>query len=143
MSTLKVGVVGYTHPDFNPVAGKRLLLFAIETAIADNSDVDTVEIVSSLVDRGIPGLAYELAVDHGWMTAGIACAKAFDYPHWPVDREVIVGTSWGDESLTFLTDIDVLVRVGGGLHSVIDVANFRQMGGHAFEYELPLELVPA
>lgn len=77
-----------------------------------------------------------MAADIGWTTVGVACAKAEQYDCYPVDRRVIVGNEWGDESATFLGECDVIVRVGGGKQSLDEVAAYIANGGVAYQYDL-------
>jgi hypothetical protein len=143
MTILKIGVVGCTVQAFNERTAKRLLLFAIETAIADHANVDSVEIVSGLSSFGISGLAYELAEEHEWMTAGIACSAATDYDYYSVERVAIVGSKWGDEIGFFLNDVDVIVRVGDGEQAREVASEFKEAGGNVYEFELESGLVTA
>lgn len=136
MSVLRIGVVGYSGQTFDTDAAASLLLSGISSAIADHAHTTEVEIVSGLTNVGIPALAYELAKKNNWRTVGIACHLAKDYECFPVDREVIVGDNWGDESNTFLDNVDVIVRVGGGKQSHQEIATFKKSGGRAYEYEL-------
>lgn len=141
MSTLKIGIVGYSGQKFDESTAKRLLEKGIATAIDSCNNVTSVEIVSGLTNLGIPAIAYAIAKENELRTAGIACEKARNYDCFPVDREVIVGSEWGDESDTFLSDVDVIVRVGGGVQSLREVETFRESGGTVYEYEL--EAIPA
>ncbi len=94
------------------------------------------EVVSGWTNLGIPKQAYEEAVKRKWFTVGIACKKAYEFPRFPVDRIVVVGENWGDESPTFLNSIDVLVRVGGGKQSLNETAEARKRGMDVYEFEV-------
>lgn len=132
--TLRIGIVGYSDKKFNKLEAKLLLIESILEILTDincnacNVNVD-VQIVSGLTNIGIPAIAYELAKKHKWKTVGVACKKAKDYEVFPVDEEIIVGDEWGDESKTFLENIDVLIRVGGGKQSFkeVQMANNRNI----------------
>lgn len=138
MRTLKIGVVGYSAQKFDEAEARGLLAEGVQRALRDaGEDVSEVDIVSGLTDLGIPALAYRLAVAHGWMTTGIACSKAEDYECFPVERRLIVGDNWGDESPTFLADVDVLVRVGGGKQSLVEAEMIKQLGKLTYEFDLP------
>ena len=67
---------------------------------------------------------------------GIACEKAKEYDLFPVDKKIIVGKEWGDESETLLNNIDVLVRIGGGKQSLREVKQFQETGKPVIEHEL-------
>lgn len=140
---MKLGIVGYSEGTFDVEEAQRLIILGIFHAETSSGKMVT-HLVSGLTDQGIPGLAYHLAVDPaaGAMeTVGIACAKAADYPCFPVDHEIIVGKDWGDESDTFLNYIDGLVRVGGGKQSLREAKAFRKLKPNApiIEFELPRE----
>ena len=137
MSTLKIGVVGYCPPtQFDEHKANELLLDALQAVQADHPDARDFWIVSGLCDVGVPALAYRAASVRGWKTSGIACAKAVEYECFDVDDRKIVGENWGDESETFLEEIDVIVRIGGGQQSHAEVKAFVETGGRAYEYEL-------
>ncbi len=140
MSTLKIGVVGYSGQAFDMDAARELLELGIEMVLYDHQGAESIEIVSGLTNVGVPALAYQIAREKGYLTAGIACEKARRYECFPVNREVIVGSEWGDESDAFLDDITVMVRVGGGAQSLKEAATFQEWGGKVYEYEL--EAIP-
>jgi len=136
MSTLNIGVVGYSGTPFDVEEAKRLLNIGLDAVLADNPTATSVNLISGLTDLGIPALAYRIAVERGWETTGVACAKAEKYDCFAVTTRTIVGNDWGDESQTFLAACDVIVRVGGGKQSLAEVAEFAQSGGKLYEYEL-------
>lgn len=133
MTTLNIGVVGYSGQKFDENAARSALNDLLDQASDGRNDVT---IVSGLNDLGIPALAYRAAHQRGWGTSGVACSKATHYNCYPVDKKVIVGDNWGDESQTFLDTCDVLVRVGGGKQSLREVNEFRARGGRVFEFDL-------
>lgn len=140
---MKLGIVGYSSGIFDEEEAQRLILLGIYHAEMSSGRIVT-HIVSGLTDQGVPGLAYHMAIDPSYgdmITVGIACSKAFDFPCFPVDDEIIVGDEWGDESKTFLNYIDALVRVGGGKQSLKEAKDFRKLKPHApiIEFELPRE----
>ena len=140
----RIGVVGYSAQKFDEAEATRLLRRAfngIDYGFDRRFYFGPVAVVSGLTDLGIPALAYREAVSRGWRTIGIACSKAVEYPCFPVDKRIIVGDNWGDESPTFLNSIDFLVRVGGGKQAMREAAEFRKMKGNrefaVAEYDLP------
>lgn len=141
MTTLKIGVVGYSAQKFSDFDAMHLLGVAFDRVLVDYPGATAFTIVSGLTDLGIPKLAYRAAMARGWRTSGIACAEAEKYDCFDVDEKKIVGDNWGDESKTFLDEIDVLVRIGGGKQSLAEVARFKANGGHVYEFEL--EALPA
>lgn len=149
MSVLRLGVVGYCPPtEFDEQDANELLAKAFKDVLADHPGATDIWVVSGLCDVGIPALAYRIAKEKGWKTSGIACrqanAKVDDgkgglknkFQWFEVDNYKIVGDNWGDESETFLKEIDVLIRVGGGKQSLAEVERFRRSGGRVYEYEL-------
>jgi len=82
-------------------------------------------------------LAYREASKRGWRTEGIASMQASEYVCYNVDHKMIVGEKWGDESSTFLSAIDFLVRVGGGPQALQETKDAKDMGIGVIEYDLP------
>jgi hypothetical protein len=132
---LKIGVTGYSAQKFDTIEAQRMLREAYDTLQTQFPDRPKA-VISGLTDLGIPGLAYKEAVTRGWRTVGIACSKASEYPCFPVDEKVIVGTEWGQESPRFLDDLEVLVRVGGGGQAKKETAETKARGKPVLEYDL-------
>lgn len=138
---LRIGVVGYSDKKFDKDDAKLLLAEAIIDMIVDTNTVkrvDEIQIVSGLTNLGIPAIAYEMAKKFKWKTVGVACKKAKEYEVYPVDKEIIVGDNWGDESRTFLENIDVLIRIGGGKQSLREVQMARNRQIFTIEKELQM-----
>ena len=135
---INIGVVGYSDKKFDTDIAKALLVIALDIVEKDHED-DEYMLVSGLTDLGIPGLAYEMASKRGYKTMGVACEKAKDYDCYDVDEEIIEGKEWGDESKTFLSKLDVLIRIGGGDQSMEEVATAKGMKIPVYEYDLPLK----
>lgn len=133
MASFKIGVTGYSFQAFDLGAAARFLKLGFTELAPQGRDI---EIVSGLTDFGIPGLAYRLACRLGYKTAGIACKQANDYQLFPVDRKMIVGEDWGEESETFLGYVDALLRIGGGDQALSEVEQAKKMGLPVKEYEL-------
>ena len=93
-----------------------------------------IEIVSGYTDRGIPALSYVLAklyckTFHGYIdftTTGFAPKKALSDKRCKVDKEIIVGENFGDESEAFVDYVDVLIKIGGGEQSIKEFALFKK-----------------
>jgi nitrogenase molybdenum-iron protein alpha/beta subunit len=132
---MKIGVVGYSSAKFNEDVAKALIAISFDTVEVEHGD-DHI-IVSGLTDLGIPALAYREAKKRGWKTKGIACKKAEEYDLYPVEETEIVGDDWGDESETFLNDIEVLIRIGGGEQSMDETQKAKDKKIPVFEYDLP------
>lgn len=114
---LRIGVVGYSARKFDQTAAraelKRIFTEEMETREADPR---RIEIVSGLTNLGVPKIAYELATEMGMKTVGISASRALtsDAGTFPVDKQIIVGQNYGDESEEFVGYIDVLARIGEG-----------------------------
>jgi len=134
----RVGVVGYSGKPFNKDIAKALLLIAFKVLGAEDKDKGEVVVVSGLTNLGIPALAYQIAKERGWQTWGIACKKAAEYEKFPCDQEALIGEDWGEESVHFLNNIDVLVRVGGGEQSMKEAKMAKEKHLPVYEYDLPI-----
>jgi hypothetical protein len=132
---LHVGVVGYSGGKFDEKIAKALIAIAFDI-VEENHGNDNI-VVSGLTDIGIPALAYRAASKRGWKTKGIACKEAEEYDLYPVDETEIVGDKWGDESETFLNDIKVLVRIGGGEQSIDETQKAKDKKIPVYEFDLP------
>ena len=136
LRNLRIGVVGYCPPSvFNEAEAVTKLNRLFEAVLRDHHDSDRqVTVVSRWSNVGIPALAYCIAKERGWRTAGIACRKVFNYERFPVDESRVVGEQWGDESHAFLADITVLVGVGGGPQSLDEMETFGSTYGRDLVY---------
>lgn len=131
-----VGVVGYSSQKFDEKKAEELLKNEFEKLKQSGKNIS---IVSGLTDLGIPKIAYKLAKQFGFFTVGIACEKAYEYDCFPVDKKIIIGEDWGDESQTFLKQIEMLIRIGGGKQSLAEVEEAKKKGVTIIEYELESE----
>lgn len=127
----RLGVVGYSGTPFDQDTARAILRLEIGGMALQHPEM---QVVSGLTALGIPLLAYEVASSLHLRTVGVACAKARENPCWPCDEVVIVGEEWGDESETFLSQIDFLLKVGGGKQSIAEFARFP---GPKKEVDLP------
>lgn len=89
-----------------------------------------------MTNIGIPALAYQEAIKRNWKTIGIACTKASEYDLFPVDKKIIIGNEWGDESETFIDSIDILIRIGGGKQSLKETEIFKTLNKLVIEFDL-------
>lgn len=136
----RIGVVGYSPPSkYNVRKANYLLKLGLNKILKEhNITPDQVELVSGLTDVGIPGQAYHIAKNMNMKTVGIACFKAKNFPMFPVDKKMMVGKNWGDESPLFLKYIDVLLKIGGGNQSREEMIQTKSMGKKVYVYDLPL-----
>jgi len=131
---VRVGIVGYSAREFDQEKAREILVKLFDE-LQEKHD-GNVEIVSGLTALGVPLLAYQEARRRGWKTIGIACKKAYKYERFPVDEEIIVGDDWGDESETFLSMIDICIRIGGEEQSRRETEMAKQRGLPVLEYDL-------
>lgn len=136
-----IGVVGYSGQKFDTEHATNLLdvglMALVQLAIRDFGIGSKIEIVSGLTALGIPLLAYEWAAKHGFDTVGIACKKAIEFPQFDVTERIIMGEEWGDESPTFLSRCDLLLKVGGGNQSKREFSTYAEGGRHCMNITLP------
>lgn len=138
---LRIGVVGYSD---ETKIRDRLKSFSCVEAIlttslltmesmleSRNGSCNSFQMVSGLTNLGVPKIAYSLSKKGSHnkeiftKTVGFACAKAKDFPQFPVDEKHIIGTEWGDESSAFLDYIDGLIRIGDGEQSIKECHDFK------------------
>lgn len=124
---LKIGVVGFSAPHFND-SEARHILSTILNDILNHKARTCVELVSGYTNTGIPKIAYELASELGLKTVGFSAKQALTVKcgTYPVDKAIVFGKRFGDESEAFINYIDVLIRVGGGPQSRTEVELFKQ-----------------
>ena len=131
---MRVGVVGYSTQKFDVKKAIEIIREVFDDIARKYGN--NITIVSGLTAMGIPLLAYKEAKRRGWKTVGVTCEKANEYEQFPVDEKIIVGEEWGDESETFLSMIDVLVRIGGGKQSHKETQMAKERGISVIEYDL-------
>lgn len=130
---LRIGVVGFSQRHFDHDAARaHLRRFVLGLLELPQAAATPPEIVSGLTNQGVPKLAYELACELGLPTVGIAARQALRVRAglFPVDRKILVGERFGDESPVLIAYIDKLIRVGGGPQSRAEVELFRAKCGH-------------
>jgi len=134
---LKIGVVGYSSSPFDEEKAREYLQHAFD-ALQREYPGRIYIVVSGLTNLGVPKIAYDEATKRNWKTVGISCSKAYTMECFNVDKRLIVGDDWGDESESFIEQIDVLVRIGGGPQSFNEVTMMRRMNKPIKEYEVAL-----
>tara|TARA_B100000508_G_C11447650_1_gene272288 strand:+ start:1071 stop:1499 length:429 start_codon:yes stop_codon:yes gene_type:complete len=134
---VRVGLAGYCPPSkFDEDEAGHMITDAfnyIESQFPDHF----VYLVSGWTNVGIPALGYAEATKRGWSTVGVASNKAFDFELFPVNHAYAVGKNWGDESERFLSEIECMIRIGGGEQSMRETAIVRERGQLTLEYNLP------
>lgn len=136
----RIGVVGHSPVYFNRQEAQKLLESQIVQAVKQAPKDHKISIVSGLTNFGIPAVAYKVAEEKGYHTVGYACSQAEDFACFPVDKKHIIGDNWGDESEEFLSNIDVLIRIGGGKQSKEEIKKAKELDLPVYEEEL-LEMV--
>lgn len=134
---VRIGVVGYCPPTkFDEQEARRMIIEAYDI-IFKRYVGHAIAIVSGLTNVGILAIAYDEAAKRGWRTVGVACSLASNHPLFPVNEQLIVGDSWGDESDIFVGSLHGLIRIGGGKHSLEETEAAKVLGLPTWEYELP------
>lgn len=146
---LKIGVVGYSRPNIDVPQTRALLQINLKKFILQ-AKVNRlqIEIVSGLTNAGVPKVAYELATDWQLKTVGISAREALqaECGIFPVQKQMLIGQHYGDESSYFIRYIDCLLRIGGGPQSLKEAEMFKEKHHHdpvtlaqwLIEHELPL-----
>jgi len=127
---LRVGLVGSSNEAFDHEAA-RFVLNAIFDSLAIQWTPHapaSLALVGGLTDVGLCAIGYRLARDRSWSTRGVAAFAALSHAWFEVDQALFAGDQWGDESQSFLNEIDVLVRVGGGPQARREEAMARARG---------------
>ena len=159
MSSVKIGVIGYSAKSFPIFEAYSKILSTLEKAIESSAcymvyrsetweqvskleyqqhpgivkhkSYPPFEIVSGLTDYGIPALVYCVTKDKSLRhfdieTVGFAPKCALNDNICKVDKQMIVGENYGDESKEFIEYIDILIKVGGGSQSIRELKMFRE-----------------
>ena len=137
----KLGVVGYSAPVFDESTAQTLLQEGFTRLIPRGLPPTEVAIVSGYTNMGVPRQAYLLADQLGYNTVGLSANEALDYDKYPVDRVMLKGEKFGDESAYFIGYIDALLKVGGGKQSVTEYEMFTESypDKPKLELDLPME----
>jgi hypothetical protein len=140
---LRIGVVGFSKPDFDHAHATALLEQSMSTFLQYFAITpEYAEVVSGLTDAGVPRIAYQYAVANGMKTVGISASKALHVASgvFKVNLQILEGAEFGDESERFIDYIDVLIRIGGGPQSRREAAMFVQKCAHR-KWQIALRLV--
>jgi hypothetical protein len=135
MEELNVGVTGYSHQEFDEEKAVKLIKEAYD-AIEKEYPNQKISIVCGLTNIGINALAYQEAMRRNWSTQGVASSQAKKYKCFPVNKKIIIGKDWGDESPYFIKHVDVLIRIGGGEQAHRETAKIKELNKPTYEYEL-------
>jgi len=117
----------YSKDNLDENEARNILIKSFHQLIEKNKNYDEpIEIVSGLTNIGIPRIAYQVAEELDFIKVGISAERALKVKCgiYPVDKQIIEGQDFGDESRLFISYIDFLVRVGGGRQSHQEVKMF-------------------
>lgn len=137
MRVIRIGFVGFSYGKFSSYKAKKIL-----NEIFDNikkkyvTKYDVIEIVTGGTALGIPHLVYQYAEQNKYQTVGIMCKDGYNYPLYPCDKIIAIGTNWGDESQFFINYIDILYKIGGGSQSEYELELAKKAYKPVFEFEL-------
>ena len=111
---IKYGIVGFSRNQFDQTTARHILDALFQKIKAKHQDKE-IEIVSGYTNMGVPKVAYELAEKYGFITIGFSAEQALRVRSgvYDVDKRILVGKRFGDESEAFVQYIDALIRVGG------------------------------
>lgn len=152
---IKIGVVGYSGKSFPIFEASEKFIEALKEVMnehryyvklendkwvytlntgGESPIYPDVEIVSGYTDYGIPALSYTLAKLYcgkaynviQCTTTGFAPKEALSDRLCKVNKEIIVGEKFGDESEAFVDYIDVMIKIGGGEQSIKEFALFKE-----------------
>lgn len=137
-SPIKIGVVGFSRNAFDKQKAYEFLDQEFSKLAAKYTDPSTVEIVSGYTKMGVPEIAYTLADKYGFRKVGFSARQALRVKCGlcQVDKEILIGERFGDESQDFVKYINGLIRIGGGPQSQKEVDLFKVRNRH-----LPLERI--
>ena len=123
---IKIGIVGFSRNQFDKKAA-YVKLEKILNDLTKDKDKAIFEIVSGYTASGVPLIAYKIADKLGLKTVGFSANQAKNVRSgvYSVQKVILVGEKFGDESQSFIDYIDVLVRIGGGKQSRHEVALFK------------------
>lgn len=125
---IKFGIVGFSRNQFDKKTARQILdeLFK---GIAEKHIEKEIEIVSGYTNSGVPKIAYELADEYGFTTVGFSAEQALSVRSgvYPVQKVILKGKRFGDESEDFVRYIDGLIRIGGGKQSRTEIKMFKQL----------------
>lgn len=133
---INVGFIGYSGQKFDENKAQQIINKVFDNLDQEREQGKQFKIVSGLTAYGIPLMVYKEQDKRGYHTVGVACQEAKSLDCWDVDEEYIEGENWGDESETFLSMLDRMVKIGGGKQSEQEYQKQQEMGIETEKYEL-------
>jgi len=132
---IRLGFIGYSATKFDFKKSDEILE-QIFKDIGNTYSFKDVEIVSGGTEYGIPFEVYKKADEYGYFLTGIICKEGMEDKLYDLDKIIIIGETWGDESETFIEYIDVLYKIGGGKQSIKEVEMAKKQHKKVIEFEL-------
>ena len=128
---IRYGIVGFSRNQFDKKAATQILNELFQE-IKEKHPNKTIEIVSGYTNSGVPKIAYELSEKFGFVTVGFSAKQALKVRSgvYPVEKVILKGERFGDESQDFIRYIDALIRVGGGKQSRDETALFKDLNSY-------------
>jgi predicted Rossmann-fold nucleotide-binding protein len=111
------GLTGEALADFVAKAEQALEVVLLSLREAHG---ERLVVCSGATDIGVPGLAYALCARLGITTAGITAGAAQRYRLATMEKLVVIGRRFGDESAVFVAQCDAFVVLGGGAQSAAE-----------------------
>ncbi|MEZ4888125.1 MAG: hypothetical protein R3E32_25580 [Chitinophagales bacterium] len=123
---IKFGIVGFSRNQFDKPSACQILDELFKD-INERHAGKEIEIVSGYTNSGVPKIAYELADKYGFTTVGFSAEQALSVRSgvYPVQKVILKGKRFGDESEDFVKYIDGLIRIGGGEQSRLETEMFK------------------
>ena len=129
MEIFKIGIIGSLKPNFDIDDAKEKIIEAIELILKYHPNKN-YKIVSVMTNEGIPKHAYDIGkFNYNFNTIGYASKMIYQgkYGVYDVDEKVIVGEKYGDECEYLISNVDSLIRIGGGYQSNYEVEQFKNL----------------
>jgi len=123
---LKIGIVGFSRNQFDKKRARTILTELFDD-LKKKHPKKEIEIVSGYTNSGVPKIAYELADQFQFTTVGYSANQALKVKSgvYSVNKVILRGEKFGDESEAFVDYIDGLIRVGGGKQSRRETQMFK------------------
>ncbi len=127
MEIFKIGIIGSLKPNFDVEDAKEKINESIDLILNYHPN-KIYKVISVMTNEGIPKHAYDIAKEkYNFCTVGYASQMIFQgkYGVYPVDEQKIIGEKYGDECQYLISNIDCLIRIGGGYQSNYEVEEFK------------------
>lgn len=92
------------------------------------AEPEPVWCVSGATDFGVPAVAYAIAKQRDLYCVGVTAGEAQQFPLAALDRLVVVGDRFGDESRVFVDVCDRFWMIGGGSQAETEMRMAAHLG---------------